>query len=177
MPPPVIPSWFDLHQTFIGSLIVLLGVILGLCGNAVLQWWDRDSRRDHDRETTRKALRAELQHLVDSYQFRVDRMRKREAGGNFHVPVHVPTEVYDAMLDKVGLLTIEQSELVIKAYLGAKHLPLNLRRIEREQGPQPHTEPLEDYVTVSSGNLPDSIKLHNDRIDMFTLAIAALDGG
>jgi hypothetical protein len=32
MPPPVTPSWFDLHQTFIGSQIVLLGVILGLIG-------------------------------------------------------------------------------------------------------------------------------------------------
>jgi hypothetical protein len=177
------PSWIGQHQAIVAAFIVFVGVIVGLVGNGLLQRWDRNSKRNHDREATRMALVAELGHLVHSYEHRVELMK--QTTGHFSVPVHVPTEVYDAMLDKVGLLRLGQSTAVIHAYLAAKHLPMNLRRIEDEllnlrriddHLPPEIGEPRGDYVRVSPSNMETAIRMHETRIELYKAAIAVLKG-
>jgi hypothetical protein len=114
----------------------------------------------------RTALLAELRFLVASYEYRASRMEA--ASGSFDVSVHTATEVYDRMLDKIGLLTVDQAHNVIHAYLGAKHLPFNLRQQARREGDNP------DFVRVIRNDIGIAIKLHRERIDLFKNAIDAL---
>jgi len=170
------PTLKDYAGIFTGAL-ALVGVIFALCGNALLQWWDRKSKRDHDREVIRSALVAELQFLVDSYDNRQQLIA--ETPDYFDVPVRAETEVYDKMLDKVGLLRVDQAKKVIHAYLAAKHLAMNLERNEDENPPLVKTwvgHP-EGYVRVSRENAQDAVDLHRERIGLFRAAITALQGG
>jgi hypothetical protein len=62
-------AWFDSYPTLKGytgifaGALAFIGVIFALCGNALLQWWDRESNKNHEREVIRSALAAELAHL------------------------------------------------------------------------------------------------------------------
>jgi hypothetical protein len=169
-------SWFDLHQIFIGSLIVFAGVIAGLIGNGLLQRWDRSSRRDHDREVMRSALLAELTHLLNSYEYRVGEMSKMK--GSFDIPIATETEVYDKLLDQIGVLKPEQGSKVIHAYLAAKHLCIDVGWIvkavreafEASTEPGPH----EGMMRVPPWAITEALRLHRERIVLFKDAISAL---
>lgn len=174
-------AWMDSYPeiakyaAIIAGMIAFVGVIFALCGNALLQWLDRWARRRHDRQVVRAALVAELKFLVASYENREELMAK--ASDYFDVPTHTATEVYEKLLDKIGLLTVYQANKVLHAYLAAKHLPMNLLRNEKDNAvlltmSQVH----EGYVRVSRINVPQARLLHLERIDLFKAAIVALDG-
>lgn len=171
-------AWIDAHPwigTIVAGTLALFGVILALCGNALLQWWDRRSKRRHDRDVIRSALLAELAHLHVSYEYRVGLMEK--AKDSFDVPVHTATEVYDRVLDRVGLFTAQEASAVIHAYLAAKHLPMNLRRLSLLRdlvGGDIGSD--RDFVRVTAHDMDQAIRLHRERIDLFKVAMIALRG-
>src|SRR5262245_2137494 len=116
------------YQGIIAGAIAFVGVIVALVGNASLAWLDRWSKRRNESQVMRSALLAELVFLRDSYEYRAQLLARGPP--YFDVPVHSATEVYDRLLDRIGLLTTEQSAKVVHAYLATKHLHMNLRRNE-----------------------------------------------
>lgn len=163
------------YQGIIAGAIAFIGVIAALVGNASLAWLDRWSKRRHEADVLRSALLAELMFLKDSYEYRAQFL----ASGPpyYDIPLHTTTEVYDRLLDRIGLLTIEQSAKVVHAYLAAKHLPINLRRNEAIR--PPHTDagdPGADYIRVTGTNVIAARDLHTERVEIFEIAIASLDG-
>jgi hypothetical protein len=161
-------------QIMTAGLIAFAGVVLGLITNGLLQWGDRASRRRHERKAMRSALVAELSFLLQEYDVRVFRMSHATEG--FNVPTITATQVFDSLLERIGLLTPEQGRIVIHAYLGAKHLLPNLRFKAFETAK--FEEPIftDDYVRVAQFNVEWAMKRHEERIDLFKRAIRVLGG-
>jgi hypothetical protein len=100
-----------------------------------------------------------------------------EALDGFDVPVHVPTQVYDKMLDRIGLFSPKQANAVIHAYLAAKHLPMNLRRLALETAMLQAPKITDDYIEVAKFNMDKAIKLHRDRLALVAEALKLLTKG
>src|SRR5262245_51810199 len=101
------------NPTVVAGKIAFVGVVVALCGNALLAWADRWAKRHHDRKVMRSSLSAELGFLLNELVGRSQMMRQSTAG--FNVPVRISTQVYDNMLDKIGLLSVSQAGKVIHA--------------------------------------------------------------
>jgi hypothetical protein len=154
--------------------IAFLGVVVGLLGNVVVLRVDRWAKRSHERRVMRSALLAELSFLVKSYEVRAKMMEEAETP--FDVPTHTATEVYDRLLDKIGLLTVDQAGKVIHAYLAAKQMPMNLRRMARNAEVTDQLRDTEDFIRVARSDMAIGVRLHRERIVLFKDAIVALGG-
>ena len=175
-------SWVGQHQAIVAALIVFVGVVFGLIGNAGLQWWDRSSRRDHDRKVMSSALLAELTNHLKLCQEMLDDMMKVQPGtpGSFDMPEVIATEVYDTLLDKIGVLEPEQGSRVIQAYQAVKLLPKHVRWGAKEivrrapAEPDPTSDPHEGMMRVPMEAMPYVVRSYQECIDLFKAAIAAL---
>jgi hypothetical protein len=154
--------------------IAFLGVVVGLLGNAGVQWLDRWAKRRHDRKVLCSALTAELSLLHDSYETRIEMMREK---GGFYVPTISATSVYEKMLDKIGLLTPKRGRKVIHAYLTDRHLIPRLRLQETRGVPGTGvvaSSPTADFIRVSPENMDRAIEAHRTRMVTMKAAIDAL---
>jgi hypothetical protein len=179
-------SWIDQHQTIVAGLIAFAGVTFGLGVNALLQWLDRRSKRIHDQQVMRSALLAEMTFLLRSLESRVQSMSV--ASGSFDIPMVTETEVYDRLLERIGVLEPEQGDGLIHAYLAAKHLSADVRWIVAAIAPSADVpaevlsklrcepDPHEDQIRVPPWAIPEVVRVHWKRIDLLKAAITALKG-
>jgi hypothetical protein len=112
-------------QTVLVGALGFVGVITTLAVNGVLARRQLRNQRDHDGRVLKTALRIELEALRDSYVSRIENIDKGES--DFFVPATTATAVFDRLLDKIGLLSVEDGAAVLKAYALAKELPVRLR--------------------------------------------------
>lgn len=163
------------YQGIIAGVIAFVGVIVALVGNASLAWLDRWSKRQHEANVMRSALLAELAFLRNSYEKRLQLLSRGPP--YFDVPANTATEVYDRLLDRIGLLTMEQSGKVVHAYIAAKHLQVNLRRNELTRPPPTDLgDPGPGHIRVTGTNVIAARDLHSERLEIFKAAIASLGG-
>lgn len=121
---PAVQGW-----TIYQPLIVGLGaVVLGLIANTLLEWFKQRLARENDARALRAALTAEL---TANIQNTADRMNIKNVVGDANkakmmmVPLGSHTQVYDASISKLGLLTPAEITSVIKAYDYMVNAPKN----------------------------------------------------
>jgi hypothetical protein len=164
--------WFiDKYPGTIPAIAALVGVLVGLFGNAYLQSRDRRSKRRHEREALRRALTAELRWLLSQVRERLPLL----TGERDPVPIYLSVQMYDQLPERIGLLKPREGEQVIDAYLGAKYLAIDLRRLARRTD-LPEKDINEDYIVVHPNHKDNAIRLHRERIKLFKRAIRALGG-
>jgi hypothetical protein len=110
-------------------LIVGLGaVVLGLIANTLLEWFKQRLVRANETRALRVALIAEL---TANLQNMSDRMKAKNVIGKeseanmMMVPLGTHTQVYDASISKLGLLSSSEITSVIKAYDFMVNAPKN----------------------------------------------------
>lgn len=131
-------------------LIVGLGaVVLGLIANTLLEWFKQRLARANDARALRVALIAEL---TANLQNTADRMTTKNVIGKeseanmLMVPLGSHTQVYDASISKLGLLTSKEITSVIKAYDFMVNAPKNFAFLGKICGDNFHR-----WAEVSSG--------------------------
>lgn len=173
-------GWTQIMPSLVTGLLALVGVAAGIGGTAWVHARERTKKLNDERVAMRSALLAELTFLCKSYAYREAAIGS--AGlldrPSFDVPLREATEVYDRLLDRIGLLTEDQGGKVVHAYLAAKHLLPNLRRLEaaRDEEGQAHPGvPSEDYIRIRNSNFSEARALHCERVVLFDEAIKALE--
>jgi hypothetical protein len=163
-------------QTLAVGSIGFLGVIMTLIVNAHLARKARRETIDHDRRLIRIALREELKIIQSAFKSRIQTIDEAEADANpgILVPLTAMTNVYDRLLDQLGLLTSAEVSKVMGAYLAVQQLPerlMLLRRREREETP--------GFISVDSSTFRAIREVHVSYLNVVSEAVRALehDGG
>ncbi|MHB8474744.1 MAG: hypothetical protein ACYDBZ_00460 [Steroidobacteraceae bacterium] len=158
------------YQTIIVGLLGFGGVILTLRTNARLNREQHTKQVEHERTALKAALSAELSIIRDTFRDRIEMIGSPAESQGMWVPVDTMTDVYGRILDKIGLLSREQVDLVLRAYLLIRAVPERLRLMEGS----PKVEPGATYLYVGSKHIVDARRMHENFIQDIERAIAAL---
>ena len=108
---------FDKFQTFFVGLLGFSGVIYTIRMNARLERKQYERKLMHERTALRTAIIAELKSIGKTFEDRIDTLRSDKNLQSAFIPEYVSNKVYYQLLDRIGLLTAEEIESVIDAYL------------------------------------------------------------
>jgi hypothetical protein len=86
----------------------------------------------HEREVLRTTLRAELGVLRDTFVHRIEVIAAAQQDGSTGVliPIDTMTDAYPLLLDRVGLLSVEEARAVMVAYLLVRQMPARIRLLQ-----------------------------------------------
>lgn len=153
--------------------------VIGFAGVMLTMWWNarlarnaRDAAIRHERETLSIALIEELKVLRDSYVNNAETAGKaRLDEGALDVPMFQMTDVYDKMLDKLGLLSSDQVAAVMNAYLTHRQVSYSISSVlGGVRGPST------TGVRIPVKNAKVLKALYEKRVPDFERAIRALGG-
>ena len=115
-------------QTAIVGIVGFAGVIVTLYTNARIARTVRRAAIEHDRETLKASLIEELKILRHSFVTNAEGLPQMEARGGEHAVTSAVdmTPVFDSQISKIGLLTKNQLEKSLSAYLQIKQLGTTL---------------------------------------------------
>ena len=119
---------FETYQTFFTGLLGFTGVIITMIVNARTQRKLQEYRIEHEKMSLRTALKSELVANKNSYELRINQLNEPDHE-NDHVLIPNKTidGIYRTLLDKIGLLTEDEVEKILNAYLLMAELPYNIR--------------------------------------------------
>jgi len=158
------------YQTLIVGLLGFTGVILTLLTNARLNRKQHARQIEHERTALKAALSTELSIIRDTFRDRLEMIGEPTGSQGMWVPLDTMTDVYGRVLDKIGLLSREQVNLVLRAYLLIRAVPERLRLMEGS----PEIEPGATYLHVGSKHVGDARRMHENFLGDIEKAIAAL---
>lgn len=118
---------FEKYQTFFTGLLGFTGVVITMAVNAWLQRSMHSRKLAHEAQTLRVALRAELNANRMAFENRIQQLDEQTDFNHALVPNQPINQIYSSHLDKLGLLSDEEIEKVIKAYLLISDLFLRMR--------------------------------------------------
>lgn len=99
------------------AMLVAFGVVvLTMLGNTVLEWIKRWLDHRHDATTLRRALVEEIKQARDSVELNFQRTGEPIEGGSFLIPVSERNPIYDANIQRLGLLRPDEVSAVVRAY-------------------------------------------------------------
>lgn len=118
---------FEKYQTFFTGLLGFAGVIMTMIVNARHQRAMHDRKLQHEAQTLRVALRAELDANRMAFEGRIQQLDEKTDFGHALVPNQPINQIYSNHLNKLGMLSVEEIERVIKAYLLISDLFFRMR--------------------------------------------------
>lgn len=118
---------FEKYQTFFAGLLGFTGVIITMIVNAKHQIAMQDRKLRHDAQTLRVALRAELDANKKAFETRIEQLDEPSGYNQALMPNHPIDQIYSSRLSELGLLSNEETENVVNAYLLISDLFLRIR--------------------------------------------------
>ena len=118
---------FEMYQTFFTGLLGFAGVIITMVVNAKHQAKFHAQNIEHEIDSLRVALKSELIANKITYENRIEQFSEPSEFKNALIPNHTVDHIYKTVLDKIGLLTEEEVEKILSAYLLMSDLPYRLR--------------------------------------------------
>jgi len=144
-------------QTLVVGALGFLGVIYTLRVNSRLSREQHERKIEHEHEVLRTALSAELALIQKSFIQNSNTMDDEHGVSDAFFPERVSTEVYQANLNKLGLLTAEQVSAVIKAYALAEEVPTRLRLLSSGHD-NSYNKP--GYIFIQQENYENAVNLY-----------------
>lgn len=164
---------FERFQTFFVGLLGFVGVIYAIIMNARLTRQQHERELIQERSALRAALIAELKGLRQTYEDRSNTLREGENGQSALIPEYVSNQVYSQLINRIGLLTAEEIEAVMDAYLLATELPVRLRLVAKDTAESAEHP---GYIQVGYEFAEVAAKMHDSFLPKINTALAALQG-
>ena len=118
---------FETYQTFFTGLLGFTGVIVTMVVNANHQTKLQSRQMEHEVRSLRVALKSELVANKKSYEDRIQQLNEPREFSHALVPNNTVDHIYKTLLDKIGLLSEDEVENLLKAYLLIAELPYRIR--------------------------------------------------
>jgi hypothetical protein len=161
-------NWKE-YQTLIVGALGFTGVILTLLANAWLNRKQHTRQVEHERTALKAALSAELSIIRDSYVDRIN-MIGDGATQSMLVPLDTMTGVYEKAIEKIGLLSRDQVDRVLRAYLLVHQMPDRLRFFQDYQTESERN----GYLRIAGKHVGHVREMHENFLIDINRAIAAL---
>ena len=119
---------FETYQTFFTGMLGFAGVIITMIVSAKTQRKLQKDRIEHEKRALRVALKSELIATRNSYELRIDQLNEPgHENDDVLIQNKIVDGIYRTLLDKIGLLTEEEVEKILNAYLLMAELPYGIR--------------------------------------------------
>lgn len=162
---------FERFQTFLVGLLGFAGVIYTIRMNARLSRQQHEHELIHERTALRTALIAELGGLRKTYEDRSRTLREEDSGQSALIPEYVSNQVYSQLLGRIGLLTADEIESVMDAYLLATELPVRLRLLAKATAdPSEHS----GYIHIGKEYAEFAAQMHDSFIPKINMALETI---
>lgn len=160
-------------QTLIVGVLGFGGVIATLLMNARLNRQQHLRQVEHERTALKAALSTELSIIRDAFADRIKMIGDGTETNGMWVPVDTMTDVYTQTIDKLGLFSRDQVNLVMRAYLLIRSVPDRLKLMEGEEGL--HDRSGGGYLWISRKHVVDARRMHESFQGDIVRAISALE--
>ena len=165
-------DFLEKFQTLLVGLLGFTGVIVTMAVNARSHRKLQIRQQQHEAQTIRVALLAELKTNRDMYE---NRLRDfSESPGEHHavVPSKVINSLYRTLLPKIGLLSVEEVDLVHTAYLLLEELPYRLRLLVGTDNVQGLND---EFIRIDTGRLHVVASIHEALLPSVRNAVSCLE--
>jgi hypothetical protein len=119
-------------QSLIVGVIGFTGVIATLLTNALLARRQHAGQVRHESDVLRAALIAELQLIREAFMDRIAAINGAENRAGMLVPLDSLSDVYESLIDRIGLLSEPETRAVVRAYVLVRQLPGRIKLLNRE---------------------------------------------
>lgn len=160
-------------QTAIVGIIGFAGVIVTLRTNARIAREGREHAISNDRRALRLALIEELKVLKTVYEEGAKSLGRAETdGGTCMVPTDPLDAIYQANAGRLGLLTADEIEKLLGAYLSARQLQTSLLLIAPKHQDRFLAVPASKFA-VAKGMYESMLPRVNEALDVLRKAHSA----
>lgn len=159
---------FEKFQTLIVGLLGFAGVIYTIRMNAHLARQQHERELSESRAALRTALIAELKAIRQSYKDRSSALREKEDGQSALIPEFATNQIYSQLIDRLGLLSAEETESVMNAYLLIAELPVRLKLLSQKKN---ESSEHSGYISISGDYTEIAAKIHDSFLPKFNNAI------
>jgi hypothetical protein len=142
-----------------GSALGFIGVIITLLTNAALNRKQHTRQIDHERTALKAALSAELSIIRDSFDERIKMLCEAQEGRGMLVPLDTMTGVYNKVIEKLGLLSGDQGQSGVEAYLLVQAMPDRLRFFQDDTEIDPERN---GYLRIASKHVGNVREMHEN---------------
>ena len=119
-------DFYERFQTAIVGVLGFAGVIIALISNARLVRRDRLEALRQERAALRTALVEELKILKLSLEDGIQKLEEQDDRSGAIVPTDPMSDVYNAFVPRIGILTSQEVKKVMWAYLSVREFRKNL---------------------------------------------------
>ena len=168
--------FIERFQTLTAGIIGFSGIVFALLGNAWLARRQHARQIYHERQILLTALRSELGALRDAYSDRIDMIDRAQQDNSTGVlvPLNTMTDIYDQLLDKIGLLSEEEVRPAMNAYNLARQMPERVQLLRRQHAT---VDELESGMALVDSPLFTALRqMHQNYLQKIDEAITALSG-
>ena len=152
-------------QILIAGTLGFLGVVITIIVNGYLARTQYSHVARTKADNVRTAITSELEINVFTYKARIEQLYKPHRFEG-KLPSAVFSDVYDSLLNEIGLLKKAEIEVIIKAYACIKELPNIIKLYSSETH--------DDFIHVDTNSCIQVAKMHTERLVLINKAIILL---
>jgi hypothetical protein len=163
---------FRVYQTFFTGVLGFTGVIITMIVNARHQTRLQYRQMEHDVRSLRVALKSELVANKKTYEGRVQTFNEPSELSHALIPSNIVDYIYKTHLDKVGLLSEEEVEKTLRAYLLIAELPYRLRILVGTDNVGGFND---EFIRLDKSRQPAAKRMHEAFLPPIQEAIDSID--
>ncbi|WP_296591610.1 hypothetical protein [Methylophaga sp.] len=115
------------YQILIAGIVGFTGVVVTMLANGYLQRAQHNRAIEHDKQALRSALKAELNANKQAYEHRIEQFSEPSSDKDALMQNNVQDQVYNTLLDKIGILEPGEIKKIIEAYQLINEVPYRTR--------------------------------------------------
>lgn len=160
-------------QTSLVGALGFTGVIITMIVNAKVQRNLQTAQREHEVRSLRTALLVELKANVQMYETRIRDLSEAEGTHHALLPNKVTNSIYQSSISKVGLLSANEVEAVLRAYMLLEEMPYRLRILAGTNSVGGYKD---EFMRIDADRQGDAKRTHEALLPPLQEAVAALAG-
>ena len=158
-------------QTLLVGVIGFSGVIITLLMNSRLSRKQHERIIKHDREVLKTALCAELELNRKSFSHKGSTLEDDQKESDSFHPIGMITNVYQAFIEKLGLLSTAEVSAVINAYTLIDEAPVRLGLLSSGHDPS-YDKP--GYIFIKASHSKTAAGIYNSALPSIQIALEKL---
>ena len=160
------------YQILITGLIGFTGVIVTMLANAWFQRTQYERKIKHETNSLRAAIKSELNANKQALELRIKQLNEPTEYSDALIPSKSIDDIYKELINKIGLLTDEEIEMVIQAYALMAELPYSLRILVGTNNVGGFNN---EFIRVSKDKQDIVLKMHEKNLPVINQAISAIE--
>jgi len=163
---------FQSYQILFTGLLGFAGVIVTMLANAKMQRDQYEGQIIHETNSLRAAIKSELKANKQTYELRITQFNEPCEYSDALVPSKLIDNIYKELVNKIGLLTDEEIEEIIRVYALMAELPYNLRILVGTNNVGGFNN---EFIRVSKDQQNIVIEMHKNNLPAINQAISVIE--